>query len=100
MNLKEIASLPDDPKALKAEMARMATIIGSYEEGKRARAKEAEIAAASPAASFEIAVFEVKAQLEGLQDGSEDYANPKVRGDICRAALKLVSDLFAALPKA
>lgn len=94
------AELPNDPAALKQEIARLQTVVRSYEVAKEQRRKEAEAAANSPAANFEVEVYTAKSQLEGLIDGSEDYADPKVRGDICRGAINLLDRMQAALPKA
>ena len=102
MNLTrdQIDALPNDPAALKRSLQAQRVVIDSYEEGKRNRARAAEIAESSPAASFQSDVLTFKSQLEGLSDGSEDYADPRTRGNICRDAIKLVDALFAAVPKA
>lgn len=100
MNRQQIEALPNDSATLKREIVRLHEIVDSYESGKRARAAEEQIAAASPAANFEIDVFTAKGQLEGLADGSEDITNPTVRVNICRNAIGLLNRLFSALPKA
>lgn len=83
MKQSDIATLPDDPVALKRKITELAAIITSYE-------------AAKAAAEFEIAVFQVKGLLEGLADGSEDIAD---KAAICRSSIKLIDRLFAAVPK-
>ncbi len=99
MNRQQIDALPNDPANLKRELVKLSDIVASYETAKQARIAAEAVAAASPAASFEIKVFEVKAQLEGLMDGSEDISDPKLRVEILRGAINLVNDLFDAVPK-
>lgn len=100
MKKSEIMKLPDDPVTLKAHIARLADMVASYEVAKAQRAHAAELAAASPAANFEIEVFNARADLEGISDGSIDYTDPKERGDICRKVISLLGRMFDELPKA
>jgi hypothetical protein len=99
MNRQQIEALPNDPATLKREIARQSDVIASYEEGKRQRALAAQVAASGPMADFEAAVFQVKADLEGLSDGSEDITDPIVRVKILRTATDLIDKLFAAAQK-
>jgi hypothetical protein len=100
MDRKAIEALPNDPAALKRHLILQADKIASFELAKAQRAAAEQVAAASPAADFEMKVFEAKNQLEGLADGSEDITDPISRNTILRSAIKLVGDLFAAIPKA
>lgn len=100
MNKQQIEALPNDPATLKREIVRLHEIVKSHELAKAQRAKEEAIAQSSPAAGFEIDAFTVKASLEGLADGSEDFTDPLERGRICRGAIDLINRMFAALPKA
>jgi hypothetical protein len=99
-NAERIAQLPKDPASLQRMVLQLQDTVASHETAKRQREQAAEIAAASPAAAFEMDVFNVKRELEGLADGSEaDPTDPIARGQICRRATELLGRLLAALPK-
>ena len=99
LNKDQIAALSNDPATLKKQILKLHDVIDSYEDAKRNRVAAERAAETAPAASFEIDVFNAKAELEGLADGSEDYADPRTRLRICNGAIALIGRLVAALPK-
>lgn len=95
----QIAALSNDPAILKKQILKLHDVIDSFEDAKRQRQEAAKAVETGPAAAFEIDVFNAKAALEGLADGSEDHADPRTRLRICNGAIGLIGRLFAALPK-
>jgi hypothetical protein len=100
MNRQEIEALPNDPANLKREIIRLSDIVESYEAGKRARALAAQVAASGPAANFEMDVYQMKSDLEGLSDGSIDITDPIERTRILRRAIELLGNMLTAMPTA
>lgn len=77
-------NLPTDVPTLQAEVLRLQSLVASFETAKRdraaAEAKQRETAEqAGSIEDLEIRVFDAKALLEGLHDGSEDLRDNRAR---------------------
>lgn len=94
-------TMPTEVTKLQREVIRLREIIASHEAARKLRlATEEAAATTSPAASFEIDIADVRRDLEGLADGSEDYESTSERTRICNKALNLIGRLRTALEKA
>lgn len=93
-------TMPTTLPELQREVLRLQGIIASHERAKADRLKAEQAAADSPAANYEMELFDCKRELEGLADGSEDYESASERGRICRRAIGLLERMHRELPKA
>lgn len=93
------APLPETLPEAQQEIVQLRAAVRSYEDAKRQRQVEEAAKSASPAAAYELRVFEACSGLEGLADGSEDYNDTNTRGRLCRAAIDVIREMHAELPK-
>jgi hypothetical protein len=96
-NKERIDALPVHTATLQAMVLNLQDQVASLEEGKRLRAQADADLAAGAGADFAGELLDVKAALEGLADGSEDYTDPRERQRITKAATGLLDRIMAAL---